>query len=46
MWNISKKFKTQKQAEKFISDNSNNYQCDLLFVHNGYRVEYKKLKKY
>ena len=45
MWNISKKFKTQKQAEKFISAHSNNYKCDLLFVHNGYKVEYKELKK-
>lgn len=45
MWKISKKFKTQKQAEKFIKSNSYNYKCDLLFVHNGYKVEYKELKK-
>ena len=44
MWKISKKFKTQKQAEKFILNHSNDYQCNLLFVHNGYKVEYKELK--
>lgn len=45
MWNISKKFKTQNQAEKFISAHLNDYQCNILFVHNGYKVEYKELKK-
>jgi len=43
MWNTTKKFKTQKDAENFINENKHQYKCDLLFVHNGYKVEYKKI---
>jgi len=44
MWNI-KYFKTYEQAQKFMLRNNykNRYRYELIFVENGYAVEYKKL---
>lgn len=46
MWEI-KYFKTYEQAKKFIcrNDYKNRYRYELLFVENGFAVEYKKLKQ-
>lgn len=44
MWEI-KYFKTYEQAKKFmLRVTKNSYKYELLFVDNGYAVEYKKLK--
>ena len=37
-------FNDLESANKFISINHNKYQSQLIFVHNGFAVEYKKLK--
>ena len=44
MWNI-KYFKTYDEAKKFMLRNNykNRYKYQLLFVEDGYVVEYKKL---
>jgi len=44
MWDI-KYFKTYELAKKFMLRNNykNRYKYQLLFVENGYAVEYKKL---
>lgn len=44
MW-TTKHFKTERAAREFIANNSHRYQCELLFVHNGCVVEYKKLRQ-
>ena len=44
MWKI-KYFKEYEQAKKFMLRNNyiNRYRYELLFVENGFAVEYKKL---
>ncbi len=44
MWNI-KYFNTYELAKKFMLRNNykNRYRYELIFVDNGYAVEYKKL---
>ena len=44
MWE-TKYFKTYEQAKKFMCRNENRYRYELLFVENGFAVEYKKLKQ-
>jgi hypothetical protein len=44
MWK-TKFFKTQPEAETWIKTNANKYQADLIFVNNGFAVEYRRLKK-
>lgn len=46
MWEI-KYFKTYEQAQKFMWRNEykNKYRYELLFIENGFGVEYKKLKQ-
>ena len=46
MWEI-KYFKTYEQAKKFMwrNDYKNRYRYELLFVEDGFAVEYKKLKQ-
>ena len=46
MWEI-KYFKTYEQAKNFMwrNDFKNRYRYELLFVENGFAVEYKKLKQ-
>ncbi len=43
MWK-TKFFKTYESANKFISINQNKFQTQLLFIENGFAVEYKELK--
>ena len=42
MWN-TKFFNTLEGANKFINKNDRKYQSQLIFIHNGFAVEYKKL---
>ena len=44
MWKI-KIFKTEELKNKWIEKNKNKYRIDLIFVNNGYGIEYKKLMK-
>ena len=44
MWE-TKFFKTLEEANNFINKNDRKYQTQLIYVHNGFAVEYKKLKK-
>ncbi len=46
MWEI-KYFKEYKKAKKFMlrCNYKNKYRYELIFLENGYAVEYKKLKK-
>lgn len=39
-----KAFKTLRGAEVFMAKNANKYQMELIFVENGYEVEYKPMK--
>jgi hypothetical protein len=44
MWKI-KYFKNYNEAKKFmLRITKNAYKYELIFVHNGYAVEYKKIK--
>jgi hypothetical protein len=43
MW-TTKHFKTQDAMDKWIEKNSNKYQITILYVNNGYALEYKKLR--
>jgi len=44
MWQI-KYFKTYEQAKKFmLRIRKNAYKYELIFINNGFAVEYKKLK--
>ena len=45
MWEL-KYFKTYEQAKKFMwnyGDENSQYKFELLFVENGFAVEYKKI---
>lgn len=44
MWKI-KTFKTQKQLNNFILKNKNKIQYNIIFVNNGFGIEYKQLIK-
>lgn len=43
MWQI-KTFKTQQALDKFVAKYSNKYQIDIIFINNGYGIEYRKLR--
>tara|TARA_R110002020_G_C16046638_1_gene754184 strand:+ start:343 stop:636 length:294 start_codon:yes stop_codon:yes gene_type:complete len=43
MWK-TKYFKTENEAHAFMSDNCLYYQMQLIFIENGYGVEYRELK--
>ena len=43
MWN-TKFFKKEAQMNKWIEKNKKYYKIDVIFVNNGYVVEYKELK--
>lgn len=43
MWK-TKYFNTQEEAEKFMINYQFIYRFQMIFVENGYGVEYKKLK--
>lgn len=44
MWQF-KKFKTIEARNIWIEKNKSKYRIDIVFVNNGYGVEYKKLIK-
>ena len=44
MWTI-KTFKTQREVDNFIAKNAHKIQYNILFINNGYGIEYKKLRK-
>ena len=44
MWN-NKFFRTYLDMINWIRNNENKYRIDIIFVENGYGVEYKKLIK-
>jgi len=44
MWKI-KYFKSEQKAKQWINDNCHKYQSQLIFVNNGFNVEYRKLIK-
>ena len=44
MWKI-KTFKSDELRNKWIADNRHKYQTEVIFINNGYAVEYKKLRK-
>ena len=44
MWQ-TKIFKTEKSRNNWIEKNKNKYRIDLIFINNGYGIEYKKLVK-
>jgi len=45
MWNYIY-FKTLEEAEKFMKDNNNKYQMEIIFSQDAYGVEYKELRTY
>lgn len=44
MWN-TKLFKSYQGLKNWIKKNHNDYQYEIIFVNNGYGVEYRPLKK-
>ena len=44
MWK-TKCFKTQEERDRWIEKNGNRYQWEIIFINNGYAVEYRKLRK-
>lgn len=44
MWKI-KRFKTLDKQRDWIAKNNHRYQITVLFINNGYGVEYKKLRR-
>jgi hypothetical protein len=42
MW-ITKTFETKKQLDNWIARNKNKYRYEIIFINNGYGVEYKEL---
>jgi hypothetical protein len=41
----TKYFKSYQSLKNWIKKNHNDYQYEVIFVHNGYGVEYKPLLK-
>lgn len=44
MWQ-TKGFLTYQEMDKWINTNSGKYQIRVIFVNNGYAVEYRLLRK-
>jgi len=44
MWQ-TKIFKTKTALQRWICEKSHRYQWDMIYVNNGWGVEYRKLKK-
>jgi len=42
MWK-TKTFNTIEERDNWIEKNSHKYQIDIIFINNGYGVEYRKL---
>ena len=43
MWEY-KEFNSYTEQQRWIIDNENKYQIDIVFIENGFCVEYRKLK--
>lgn len=43
MWQ-TKYFTTQAKRDNWINKNSKKYLIDIIFVNNGFAIEYKKLR--
>jgi len=43
MWQV-KKFKTQQALNDWQANNSHRYQIDIIYINNGFAVEYKPLR--
>ena len=44
MWQ-TKTFKTKQAMDKFIETNAGKIQYVVIYVNNGYGIEYRKLRK-
>lgn len=44
MWE-TKYFKTEKEMQRFIDKNKSRIQYEIIFIHNGYGIEYRKLRR-
>lgn len=43
MWE-TKEFKTKESMMKFIDNNKHRLRIEIIYINNGYAVEFKKLK--
>ena len=43
MWD-TKTFKTYEQQQLWINRNKDKYMIDVIYINNGYAVEYKKYR--
>ena len=43
MWR-KKTFKTYEKLEAWVAKHGDSYQWEQIFIHNGYAVEYKRLR--
>ena len=43
MWEY-KEFKTEQDRENWILSNRLKYQIEVIYINNGYAVEYRKLR--
>lgn len=44
MWEF-KEFKTQEAMERFINKNKHRIQYEIVYINNGFAVEYRKLRR-
>jgi vacuolar-type H+-ATPase subunit F/Vma7 len=44
MWS-TKVFKTEDELKRWIKKNQNKFQYEIIYINNGYAVEYRKLKR-
>ena len=44
MWQV-KTFKSLQAMEKFINTNRNKIQFEIIYINNGYAIEYRKLRR-
>lgn len=43
MWQI-KEFKTKEAMQKFIDNSEHKRQVEIIYINNGYAVEFRELK--
>lgn len=44
MWQ-TREFKTEKEMLRFIDKNKNRIQYEIIFINNGYGIEFRKLRR-
>lgn len=44
MWQ-TKEFKTEESMQKFIDNNRHKLQIEIIYINNGYAIEFRKLKR-